>query len=101
MKKKNHLITMRPSQGFWETGEKGIYFRGNRVTKAKFEGNRGTKRIFGKREHKKEIFVFWGTGDKPIYFRRTREQVPPGMASTMFEKFAFELKYMAMQEMHF
>ena len=59
---------MRPSQGFWGTAEKDIYCRG---TKAKFEGNRGTKTILGNRHL---IFDFWGTGEKgnkPIYFRGT------------------------------
>ena len=34
---------MRPSQGFWEQGNKAIYFRGTREQKPKTEGNRGTK----------------------------------------------------------
>ena len=29
-------LYMRPSQGFWGTGEKSIYFRGTGGTKAKF-----------------------------------------------------------------
>ena len=61
---------MRPSQGFWGTGEKGIYFRGTgengiyfRGTweqRSNFEGDRGTKTILGNREHKKTNFRFLG-----------------------------------------
>ena len=31
---------MRPSQGFWGTGEKGIYFRGTGEQRPNFEGNK-------------------------------------------------------------
>ena len=48
---------MRPSQGFWGTGNKAIYFgeQGNK-NKSKTEGNRGTKAILGNREHRKLRF---------------------------------------------
>ena len=59
---------MRPSQGFWRTGKKGIYFRGTGEQRPNFEGNRGTKTILGNREHKK-IFDFWGTGEQVNLFQ--------------------------------
>ena len=51
---------VRSSQGFWGTGEKGIYFRGTGEQRPNFEGNRGTKTILGNREHKKTNFRFLG-----------------------------------------
>ena len=51
---------LRPSQGLWGTGEKGIYFRGTGEQRSNFEGNRGTKTILGNREHKKINFRFLG-----------------------------------------
>ena len=73
---------MRPSQGFGEEGNKGIYFRETGEQRPNFEGNRGTKTILGNREHKKKNSIFGEHGNKPIYFRGTREQVPPhGRAS--------------------
>ena len=38
--------------GFGEQGNKAIYFRGTREQKSKTEGNRGTKAIFGNKEHR-------------------------------------------------
>ena len=56
---------MRPSRFFFgKNGEKGIYFRGTGEQGPKFEENRGTKTIFGNREHK-NFSIFWtkrGTG---------------------------------------
>ena len=68
---------MRPSQGFWGTGEQGHLFQGNREQRLNFEGNRGTKTILGNREHRKQFSIFGEQGNKPIYFSRTREQVHP------------------------
>ena len=62
---------MRPSQGFWGTGEQGHLFQGNGGTNANFEGNRGAKTKLGNR---KTNFDFGEQGNKPIYFRGTREQ---------------------------
>ena len=69
---------LRPSKGFWGSGENGIYFgeQGN-----KGQSLRDTKTLLGNKEHKKFNFRFWEQGNKPIYFRGTREQVPPGKAS--------------------
>ena len=44
---------LRPSQGFWGTGEQGQFFQGNRGTEHK-----GLK-ISGTRERRQ----FWGTGN--------------------------------------
>ena len=46
---------VRPSKGFWETGETGHLFQGN-----KDQILRGTKTILGNREHKKANFRFLG-----------------------------------------
>ena len=48
---------MRPSHGFWGTGEKGIYFRGTEEQRPNFEGK---KTILRNREHKKTNFRFLG-----------------------------------------
>ena len=55
-----HTHTLRPSLGFWGTGEKGYLFQLNRGTKVKFWGERGTKTILGNREHKKTNFQCLG-----------------------------------------
>ena len=48
------IIVLRPSRGFWGTGEKGIYFRGT-----------GEQRQYwGTGNIRKQIFDFWGTGEQ-------------------------------------
>ena len=50
---KMQLNILRPSQGFWGTGEQGNLFQGNRGANAIFQGNRGTSsEIWGTGEHK-------------------------------------------------
>ena len=49
-----------PAQGFCETGQKGISFRGTGDQRPNFEGNREKKKILGNREHKKTNFRFLG-----------------------------------------
>ena len=67
---------MRPSQGFWGTGEKGIYFRG---TKAKIWGEERNKKIFGNREHKKTNFRFFGNrGTSQVISGEQGNRNPPG-----------------------
>ena len=39
-----YICILRPSQGFWGTGEQGH----------SFQGNRGTKVVFGNRKHRKK-----------------------------------------------
>ena len=65
---------MRPSQGFWGTGERGgIYFRG---TKVKFWGEQ--IQYWGTGNIRKQIFDFWGTGEQlRISQFISGEQVPP------------------------
>ena len=48
--------SLRPSQGFWGTGEQGHLFQGNKGLNN--EGNKGTKpkAVFGNREHKNSRF---------------------------------------------
>ena len=48
---------MRPSQGFWGTGEKGHLFQGNKGQILR--GTEEQKKI-GNREHKKTNFPFFG-----------------------------------------
>ena len=51
--------------------------QGNKSLKLKGTGN------FGEQEHiENQNFYFWKQGIMQIFFRRTREQVPPGRAST-------------------
>ena len=50
-----NVLVMRPSQGFWGTGERGHLLQRNRGTKANFEGNRGKKTILGNSEHRKQF----------------------------------------------
>ena len=70
---------MRPSEGFWGTGQRGHLFQGKKARNKCLEF-RGTE----------EQWQFWGTGNignqyngfgeqgnEAIYFRGTREQVLP------------------------
>ena len=56
-----------PPRGFGEQGKKDIYFRGTGEQRPNFEGNRGTKTIFGNREHKK-TFRFFISGEQGIRY---------------------------------
>ena len=51
---------MRPSQGPWGAGGKGINFRETGEQMPNFEANRGTKTILGNREDKKTNFRVLG-----------------------------------------
>ena len=62
---------LRPSQGFWGTGQQRQFFQGNREKKPKNKVNRGTRAILGNTEIK-ILFL----GNKDIFSRGTREQVP-------------------------
>ena len=62
-------LLLRPSQGFWGTGENGIYFRGTGEQRPNFEGNRGTKTILGNREHNKTNFQFLGNREQANLFQ--------------------------------
>ena len=79
---------MRPSQGFWGTGENGIYFRGTGEQRSNFEGNRGTKTILGNREHKKTNFRFLGNRETSQFISEeqgNRYPPPPWRASVIHE----------------
>ena len=67
---------MRPSQGFWEQGNKALYFRGTREQKSKTEGNSGTKNIWEQGTQIIEILIRGNKG-KCRFLGETREQVPP------------------------
>ena len=68
---------MRPSQGFWGTGEKGYSFQGNRGNKGQILRGTGEQRqCLGTGNIRKQIFDYGEQGNKPIYFRGTRDQVP-------------------------
>ena len=72
-------LLLRPSQGFWGTGENGIYFRGTGEQRPNFEGNRGTKTILGNREHKKTNFQFLGNrGTSQFISREQGNRYPLG-----------------------
>ena len=47
---------LRPSQGFWGTGNKAIYFRGTREQKSETKENKETKTIWGNRKLRKSRF---------------------------------------------
>ena len=55
-----------PSWGFWEQGNKAIYFRGTREQTSKTEWNRGTQELLGNREHRKSRFWFWGSKEMSV-----------------------------------
>ena len=78
---------MRPSQGFWVTGKKGICFRGTGKQRPNFEGDRGTKIIFGEQGHKKTNFRFFGTGKQANLFQGNKETGTPleGLTMQSFE----------------
>ena len=52
-----NIRSMRPSQAFWVTGEKGIDFRGT-----------GKQRQYWGTWNIKQIFDFWGTGEQADLF---------------------------------
>ena len=58
---------MGPSQGVLGNRGKRVFISGEQ--RSNFEGDRGTKTLFGNREHKITNFRF--LGNKPIYFRGT------------------------------
>ena len=66
-----------PSQGFCETGGKGISFRGTGDQRPNFEGNGEKRQYWGTGNIRKQIFDFWRTGEQANLFQGTREQVPP------------------------
>ena len=72
---------LRPSSGFWGTGERAFISEEQRPS---FEGNPGTKTILGDREHKKKNWGGGEQGNKPIYFRGTGNRYPPGRACMNF-----------------
>ena len=75
------LCPVRPSQGFWGTGEQGHLFQGNRGTK-KGQILRGTKTILGNREHKKTNFRFLGNrGTSQFISGEQGNRYPPGRAA--------------------
>ena len=78
---------VRPSQGFWETGEKGIYFRGTGEQRPNFEGNKGTKTILGNREHKKTNFPFLGNRGTSQFISGEQGNRYPLGASVVYDGF--------------
>ena len=71
---------LRPSQGFWGTGETGDLFQGN-----KGQILRGTKTILGNREHKKTYFRYWGNRGTSQFFQGIKGTgTSPGRASLFF-----------------
>ena len=60
-----YQMHMRPSHGFWRTGE----------ARSNFEGNKDNIGEQGTQENKFSILM--RQGNKPIIFRGTREEVPP------------------------
>ena len=73
---------MRPSQGFWGTGQKGIY---SVEQMNNFLGEQGKKTILGNREHKKTNFRFLkkGGGGSQIISGEQWNRYPPWRASVV------------------
>ena len=63
------LFLWDPTRGYKEQGDNVIYFRGTGEHMSKNERNRGTKVIFGSREHWKIRFWFWGTRENAEIFQ--------------------------------
>ena len=59
------------------SGIRVFYFRGTGKQRPNFEGNRGTKTIFGNRENKKTNFRFWGKGEQDNLFQGNKGTPPP------------------------
>ena len=80
---------MKPSQGFWGTGVKGINLRGTGEQSPNFEGNRGTKiiHVLAKKEHKIFCRYLGNRGTSHFISGGTREQdTVPGRTSLVCEK---------------
>ena len=77
--KVSSTLMMRPSQGFFGTGKRGIYFRGTGKQRPNFEGNRVTNTILGKSDHKKTNFRFLGNrGTSQFISEEQRNRYPHG-----------------------
>ena len=63
------LFLWDPPRGYREQGNNVIYFRVTGEHMSKNERNRGTKVIFGSREHRKIRFWFWGTKENAEIFQ--------------------------------
>ena len=66
---------MRPSHGFWRTGEQGHIFQGNNGLKMSGTGER---RQFWRTKNTQNRNKDYDLGNKAIYFRGTG--IPPGRA---------------------
>ena len=69
--------SVRPSQGFWGRGEKGIYFRGTGEQRSNFEGNREQRQYWGTGNIGKQIFDFGGTGEQANLFQGNKRTGTP------------------------
>ena len=72
---------MRPSQGFWGTGEKGYLFQGNKGQILRGTGE--PRQYWGTGNIRKQIFDFGGTGEQANLFQGNKGigTLPPGRAS--------------------
>ena len=59
-------LLMRPSQGFWGTGEKGYLFQGNKGQILRGTGEQ--RQYWGTGNIRKQIFNFVGTGEQANLF---------------------------------
>ena len=69
---------MRPSQGFWGTGERGQFFQGNKGLKIRGTGEH--RQFWGTGNIKIKI-LFWGNKGTRPFFRGEQVPLPPGRAS--------------------
>ena len=73
---------MRPSQGFWGTGEQGHFFQGNKGQILRGTGEQ--RQYWGTGNISKQLFDFWGTGEQANLFQGNKGTgTPTGRASSI------------------
>ena len=76
------MSKMKPSQGFWGTGEQGHLFKGNRGTKAKCCGEQGNKDNIGEQGTQETNFRILGSrGTSQFISGEQGNRYPHGTAS--------------------
>ena len=72
-------LILRPSQGFWGTGEQGHLFSGEQGNKGlKISGTGEHRQFWGTGNIENQDFVFWGTRKQGHFFSREQgNRYPP------------------------
>ena len=64
------MSLLRPSQGFWGTGEKRVFISGEQGNKCQIFRGTGEQRQYWETGNiRKQIFHFWGTGEQANLFQ--------------------------------